>query len=114
MCRESLKAHISNRLKSYDIAESDCEKAIKQLFEVSDSDYSLHSKNEEYDIIQTKHRGKLIEILDNLTILDPACGSGAFPMGMMQMIFHCYERILPETKFDPGETKKKIIENTLF
>lgn len=114
MCRESLKAHIGNKLKSYNIAESDCEKAIKQLFEVSDSDYSLHSKNEEYDIIQTKHRGKLIEILDTLTILDPACGSGAFPMGMMQMIFHCYERILPETKFDPWETKKKIIENTLF
>jgi len=33
---------------------------------------------------------------------------------MMQIILQCYERILPETKFDPVETKKNIIENSLF
>jgi len=35
-------------------------------------------------------------------------------MGMLQTILRCYERVLPETKFDPAEAKKKIIENSLF
>jgi type II restriction/modification system DNA methylase subunit YeeA len=30
----------------------------------------------------------LIEAIDNIKILDPACGSGAFPMGMLQKLVH--------------------------
>ncbi len=114
MCKESLKTHISQKLLAVDVVESEREIILEQLFAKSDSEYALYSKNAAYDAIQVKHRWKIIDILDNMTVIDPACGSGAFPMGMMQIILQCYERILPETKFDPVETKKKIIENTLF
>lgn len=114
MCKESLRTYINQKLTDQSVPESDREKVLKQLFDTSDSDYALYSKNAAFDAIQVKYRGKIIDMLDNLTVIDPACGSWAFPIGMMQIILQCYERILPETKFDPVETKKNIIENSLF
>ncbi len=114
MCKEAVKTHLIQRLNTQEVPQVDIEKILEQLFTKSDSEYALYSKNAWYDIIQSKHRGKIIDALDNVTVIDPACGSGAFPMGMMQTILQCYERVLPETKFDPAEAKKNIIENCLF
>jgi len=114
MCKEWLKTHLSQKLSEQNTPENDIEKIIDQLFVKSDSEYALNSKGASYDTIQMKYRWNIIGILDNLTVIDPACWSGAFPMWMLQTILRCYERVLPETKFDPAEAKKKIIENSLF
>lgn len=39
---------------------------------------------------------KIIKALDNCKILDPACGSGAFPMGVLQKIVHILHKIDPK------------------
>lgn len=114
MCTEALKAHLSQKLTKQQVPENDIKQIIDQLFVKSDSEYALNSKGASYDTIQMKYRWNIIGILDNLTVIDPACWSGAFPMWMLQKILKCYERILPETKFDSAEAKKKIIENSLF
>ncbi len=36
---------------------------------------------------------KILEALDNLKILDPACGSGAFPMGILQKIVMALQKL---------------------
>jgi hypothetical protein len=36
---------------------------------------------------------KILEALDNLKILDPACGSGAFPMGVLQKIVMALQKL---------------------
>lgn len=37
----------------------------------------------------------LIDAIDNLKALDPACGSGAFPMGLLQKLLHVLHRLDP-------------------
>jgi hypothetical protein len=39
---------------------------------------------------------KLIDAIDKLKAIDPACGSGAFPMGMLQKLVHVLKKLDPE------------------
>lgn len=39
---------------------------------------------------------ELISAIDNLKALDPACGSGAFPMGLLQKLLHMLHRLDPD------------------
>ena len=39
---------------------------------------------------------ELIAAIDNLKALDPACGSGAFPMGLLQKLIHVLHRLDPD------------------
>lgn len=41
---------------------------------------------------------KIIKALDNCKILDPACGSGAYPMGILQKMVHILHKIDPNNK----------------
>jgi len=41
---------------------------------------------------------KIITALSSCTILDPACGSGAFPMGALQKMVHILHKLDPENK----------------
>ena len=45
-------------------------------------------------------------------ILDPACGSGAFPMGMLQQMVHVTRKL--DSEFDPYQTKLRIINNCIY
>ena len=40
----------------------------------------------------------LIDAIDQLKALDPACGSGAFPMGLLQKLVHVLRKLDPENK----------------
>ncbi|MCC7316970.1 MAG: Eco57I restriction-modification methylase domain-containing protein [Bacteroidales bacterium] len=40
----------------------------------------------------------LLKYLSDCTILDPACGSGAFPMGVLQKMVHILQKLDPENK----------------
>jgi adenine-specific DNA-methyltransferase len=41
---------------------------------------------------------RLIKALDNCKILDPACGSGAFPMGVLQKMVHILAKLDPHNE----------------
>ncbi|OCQ97856.1 hypothetical protein BCD67_01620 [Oscillatoriales cyanobacterium USR001] len=41
---------------------------------------------------------RLIQALDNCKILDPACGSGAFPMGVLQKMVHILAKLDPHNE----------------
>ncbi len=41
---------------------------------------------------------RLIQALDELKILDPACGSGAFPMGVLQKVLLLLQKLDPQNK----------------
>lgn len=51
--------------------------------------------------------GTVISVLDKMKILDPACGSGAFPMGILHKIVHILEKIDENSNL----WKEKIILN---
>lgn len=48
--------------------------------------------------LNRKEISSIIEALDQIRIIDPACGSGAFPIGILQKIIMMLQRIDPKAK----------------
>ena len=59
---------------------------------------ALLSYSDEEVVLPDELRRNIMLALYNCRILDPACGSGAFPMGMLQMMVHVLRRIDPDNK----------------
>jgi hypothetical protein len=86
MVEQALLKRWTARLADLKMAKPDTEARLKQLL-------SYEEQANPFDAIETK---ALINILDTTKVLDPACGSGAFPMGVL----HRMVRVLH--KLDPG------------
>jgi hypothetical protein len=54
---------------------------------------------------------RIMEHLDSINIMDPACGSGAFLIGIFHVIVELYEKMKISISF---EIKQKIIQSLLF
>jgi hypothetical protein len=109
MVDESLIAYLKNAIYP-NVIPNDSEESKK-------SDQQLH-KLLSYDNIQPFENpetiDKLIAAIDNAKILDPACGSGAFPMGILQKMVHVLYKIDPqntEWKQRQIDRVNKAIEN---
>ncbi len=58
-----------------------------------------YSKDDDYlAIFDNQEKKMIINALYTLTVLDPACGSGAFPIGMLQKIVYILQEIDPDAK----------------
>lgn len=59
---------------------------------------------------------KINQLLDEVKICDPAIGSGAFPMGMLQEIYNLKAVIAYELKkeWNPAQVKQDIIQNSIY
>jgi len=90
------------------------------------SDESLHKPIETLirdgvvDVsLQNKDTAKTIDkLLQDVKVCDPAIGSGAFPMGVLNVLFHTRQLIYGFTKanedFSPEKIKREIIQNNIF
>jgi hypothetical protein len=107
MARESLREYLIRATLDHPRAES----AVTKLLDTSDQDWAIAKSNSIRDI-PADLRARFLEALDSLKALDPACGSGAFPIGLLQILFKTYSRL--ETRFDPYRTKLQIIQNNIF
>jgi len=71
----------------------------------------LAYEEEEVDLNESE-KDAVLDALDVIKIIDPACGSGAFPMGILQKMLLILQKIDPESK--KWLTKKvSQIENTI-
>lgn len=59
----------------------------------------LLSYDEQPVIINESHRELLIQATFDCKILDPACGSGAFPMGVLQQMVHILKKLDPDNTY---------------
>ena len=73
---------------------------------------SLFSSDFTYDSAQKAEYKKVADKLKSVKVLDPACGSGAFPMGLLNRMMDILERISPEESV--YDLKLAIIENCLY
>ena len=108
MCVESIKQSFKNKFPN----SSKSINLLTQCLEPSDFKYNKKFKT----TVEEKHNQDSLKVianfLDNLKILDPACGSGAFPIGMLQVFTRAYKRVDPEINI---YTKKlEFIENCIF
>ncbi len=65
-----------------------------------------------FDKTKTDDYQKIAEKLKAVKVLDPACGSGAFPMGLLNRMIDILERISPDERV--YDLKLSVIENCLY
>jgi len=68
-------------------------------------------------LAERDNASKVNQLLDDIKVCDPAIGSGAFPIGMLQEIFDAKLYIYPHTglpEFKKAEVKKNIIQNSIY
>lgn len=111
MCKESLKAylyaHPELHINENPFGKSAIEKIIQQQeLNVDETQYA------------EKQAYKIIDALEQVRICDPAIGSGAFPMGLLQEIFNAQIYLHELKGFKKGVTdadiKKHIIEESIY
>ena len=100
MVDESLKAYLKNHLPH--IAYEN----IEALFEDTD----LPMEWLEYPT----NCQKVVDALESIKILDPACGSGAFPMGILNRMVYLLEKLDFNNKRSLYELKLHLIQNCIY
>lgn len=104
MVDESLLEYIKQNVNpdSYRGDSKDFETRLRDVFSYSEN-------TNPFNEAETKD---LIEAINNCKILDPACGSGAFPMGILHKMVHILQKLDPENKLWKDLQRKKAIEET--
>jgi hypothetical protein len=114
MVDESLKAYLQQKLEDETgIQPEDAEAGLEILFTYTEKEHAFTER-------ETK---ALITAIDNCKILDPACGSGAFPMGVLHKLVHILHKLDPQNEkwqerqiyrarqLDDPAIREKTIEN---
>lgn len=124
MCKQSLKEYLKEKCKCANLEK------IEYLIENLEDD-DLYSKEKSIVLdngkIQKKDCSKykvtkeesyeIIHLLHKITICDPAVGSGAFILGMLQLLAILKKKLYYyglSKKIDLYELKKEIIKNNLY
>jgi hypothetical protein len=81
MVEESLKEYLKTKVP-------EAENILDDLFSYSDEEPNISNDLKE----------KLIEAIDQVKIIDPACGSGAFPMGILHKLVFLLQKLDPSNK----------------
>ncbi len=97
MCQESLIAYLETNT-------SIAKEKVRQF---------VLSPEEGISGISERWKGTLMKALEEVKICDPAIGSGAFPMGLLNELLHCRE-VLSGEHYNRAEIKKSIIQNNIY
>jgi hypothetical protein len=98
MCKEALKGY----LRSHVPAES--ESAVEKFVE-------------QHDPSALSNAEAVLEVLRTIRACDPACGSGAYPLGMLHELLDLRHCLFATRRLDPIPTyqrKLEIIQNNLY
>lgn len=101
----------------YMTQESLIEYLVTNLGEDTKEGVDLFVKQKDKEQLSDEHLNEINSLLDKVKICDPAIGSGAFPMGLLQEIFMLKERIafdLGYTVWSPAMVKENIIQNSIY
>jgi len=79
----------------------------------------LIKKRKVPEALQDKNAAsKVYQLLDDVKVCDPAIGSGAFPMGILNVLYHSrlllYGFTNPTKEFSPSSVKRDIIQNNIY
>ena len=97
MCQEALISYLET--------ETALSKEMIRLF--------VQSPENNVNNIPETEQEKLRKSLECVKICDPAIGSGAFPMELLNELLHCREALI-EGSYNRAEIKKSIIQNNIY
>ena len=100
MCRESLIAYLETETVKHD--ETASKDKIRNFV-----------LNHEASSFSEKEKAVILKALIDVKICDPAVGSGAFPMGMLNELLPCVQILTGEAK-TRVELKKHIVKNNIY
>ena len=103
MVDESLIAYLKNAVNDWEMDEKQVDEKLHQLA-------SFDAKNPFAD--NQKLTRDIVSALDRCKILDPACGSGAFPMGVLQKMVHMLQKLDPNNLIWKEVQIQKVQEET--
>lgn len=107
MCKQALREHLVSQHKN----EHKVLQSIAKLLDKSDHDWANDGSNSLRDIPK-EHRDVISQTLKNVKTLDPACGSGAFPLGLLQLLHNLHLRLNPS--LDAYRLKLDILQNNIY
>jgi len=99
MVDESLLEYIKQNVKN---ESDDFETRLRDLISYAETPNPFDEKESK----------ALIEGINNCKILDPACGSGAYPMGILHKMVHLLQKLDPENKHWKTLQRQKAVEET--
>jgi hypothetical protein len=70
--------------------------------------------NNKEEALSSQEKEQIIALLKNVTICDPAAGSGAFPVGMLQVLDEVIHSLTENDSSNIFERKKEIISRSLY
>lgn len=111
MCKETLRQYLYSKIDNpaFNVG-------IDKLLDATDAEVSKAHSNFIRDLWGRDNlkivAPKILTAIDSLRVIDPACGSGAFPLGMVQLLTKVLERL--DSRFDSYKTKQKIIRNSIY
>ena len=100
MCREAIKGYLSGR----------------NIPGLDDDQIANLVDNRDHDAITPDHAPKIYDAVKNMKAVDPACGSGAFLLGMMQEILALNDSLFRATNTSDSLYNQKlgIISNNIY
>jgi hypothetical protein len=96
MVDESLIAHLKH------VVGSSLEEEYHKLIRYTDEEI----------ILSEQQKSEIIKSLFSCKVMDPACGSGAFPVGMLQQMVHILSQLDPENRLWKEIQKKEALAET--
>lgn len=103
MVDESLIAYLKNAVDAWGLEEKEQNEKLHQL--TSFDPINPFAADEAL----TRN---IVTAIDQCKILDPACGSGAFPMGILQKMVHMLQKLDPENKIWKEVQRQKVLKET--
>jgi hypothetical protein len=95
-----------------------CKEALKDYLGHQYADLIEHPTSDEAaESVSVAEAKQLLKRLDQLKVLDPACGSGAYLLGMLQELHQLYSALdtrAQDTARSDYERKLRIIQRTLY
>lgn len=76
--------------------------------------FDKRNDNEKEELLTSEEKDEVLTLLKNITICDPAAGSGAFPVGMLQVLDEIIHFLSDNDTSNAFERKKEIISRSLY
>lgn len=114
MCEQSLIEYLKTKIPD----APDRDRRIDELVRMPEALFRDQDQNKRRD--WKPYRESIIKALEGtktesaLTVLDPAVGSGAFPMGMLHLLVKIYSRLDPKFEKDISGLKRDILSRSLY
>lgn len=114
MCEQSLLEYLKSKLPE----APNRDRRIEELIRMPEAIFRDQDQNKRRD--WKPYSESIIKALEGsktelpLAVLDPAVGSGAFPMGMLQLLVKIYSRLDPKFEKDISGLKRDILSRSLY